>query len=399
MSWANHKLGDFIKIKHGFAFKGEYFADEGECVLLTPGNFFEEGGFRRRTEKDRYYIGDFPNCFILKPGDLILAMTEQGAGLLGSSAWIPDGEPYLHNQRLGLVNEIDIKHLNKRYLYYLFNTRNVRHQIYASATGTKVKHTAPERIYRVNVKLPDVVTQEKIADIITAYDDLIVNNRRRIVLLEVAARQLYKEWFVRLRFPGHEHIKITDGVPEGWEKKPFSTLAEFINGFAFKPSHLSEKGLPVVKIPELKNGVTNKTPRNSGEDVPERLHLVDGDLLFSWSGTLAVNLWASGPALLNQHLFKVVSFGEVSHSFLMIALREAILEFMNESTGATMKHIRRSALDKVCILIPTKAILEEFEEVASNSYEQTLRLRKQNHLLSKARDILLPRLMNGEVAV
>jgi type I restriction enzyme S subunit len=88
-------------------------------------------------------------------------------------------------------------------------------------------------------------------------------------------------------------------VKEGWERFALSDLADFVNGFAFKPTHLGDTGLPIVKIPELKQGVTEKTPRNDGEMVPEKYHLMDGDLLFSWSGTLAVNVWASGPALLN----------------------------------------------------------------------------------------------------
>ena len=157
---------------------------------------------------------------MLNEGDLIIAMTEQGPGLLGSSALIPDGGKYLHNQRLGLIQVIDNKALDKYFLYYRFNTRSVRGQISGSATGTKVRHTAPERIYRVKIAVPkNVKQQRRIASILSAYDDLIENNRRRIQLLEQAARLLYKEWFVHLRFPDHEHIKIKDGVPEGWERK------------------------------------------------------------------------------------------------------------------------------------------------------------------------------------
>jgi type I restriction enzyme S subunit len=399
MSLPESSLGDYFRIKHGFAFKGEHFSDSGEFVLLTPGNFNEEGGFRRRPEKDRHYLGDFPESYILDPGDVIIAMTEQGAGLLGSSAWVPDGEQYLHNQRIGLITDLDETELSRRFLYYLFNTREVRGQIYASATGTKVRHTAPERIYRVKVHIPKLKEQTKIAEILTAYDNLVENNKRRISLLEDSTSQLYKEWFVRLRFPDHEHFKIVDGVPSGWAKMPFSELAEFLNGFAFKPAHLGEKGLPVVKIPELKSGVTKKTPRNTGEAVPSKYHLTDGDLLFSWSGTLAVNVWSDGSALLNQHLFKVTPKQMVSKAFLMFALREAMPSFMNETTGATMKHIRRSALEKVCAIFPTGRLLEEFEDIATSNYDQILCLRKQLSVLAYARDLLLPRLMSGEIAV
>ena len=113
----NIKLGDAIHVRHGFAFKGQYFSDDGEFVVLTPGNFHEEGGFRLRPNKDRYYSATIPQDYVLENDDLIIAMTEQGPGLLGSSALVPQGGKYLHNQRLGLVDEIDTDTLDKRYLY------------------------------------------------------------------------------------------------------------------------------------------------------------------------------------------------------------------------------------------------------------------------------------------
>ena len=161
MSWREIILGDAIHVKHGFAFKGQHFSDNGEYIVLTPGNFNEEGGFRLRPGKDRFYTGDIPEEYILSKDDLIIAMTKQGSGLLGSSALIPDGDKFLHNQRLGLIQDLDETVLDKKFLYYLFNTRSVRGQISGSATGTKVKHTAPERIYRVNATVPSKVPEQK----------------------------------------------------------------------------------------------------------------------------------------------------------------------------------------------------------------------------------------------
>ena len=400
MSWHEIIFGDAIHVKHGFAFKGQHFSDNGEYIVLTPGNFNEEGGFRLRPGKNRFYTGDIPEEYILSKDDLIIAMTEQGSGLLGSSALIPDGDKFLHNQRLGLIQDLDETVLDKKFLYYLFNTRSVRGQISGSATGTKVKHTAPERIYRVNATVPSKVhEQKKIASILSAYDDLIENNRRRIRLLEQAARLLYREWFVHLRFPGHEHVIITDGVPEGWEKKPFSELATFLNGFAFKPAHLGDVGLPIVKIPELRDGPTVKTQRNAGEHIPEKYLLDNGDILFSWSGTLLVNIWNHGKGLLNQHLFKVTPVSANLRGLVYFALKHALIEFQNQTTGATMKHIRKGALEKVALLIPNAVLLDEFEATVTPMLEQISVLQRQTTEVVKARDLLLPRLMNGEVAV
>ena len=399
MSWQEIALGEYLTIKHGFAFKSQYFGDSGEHIVLTPGNFHEPGGFRSRPGKDRFYTIEPPDDFVLRPGDLVIAMTEQGEGLLGSSALIPEDGSYLHNQRIGLIENLDEHKLIRGFLYRLFNTPQVRGQIRATASGTKVRHTAPKRIYTIKVKIPPVAIQRKISEILSAYDDLIENNRRRIALLEEAARLIYREWFVHFRFPGHEHVKIIDGIPLGWKRLALSDLADFVNGYPFKPAHLGDAGLPIVKIPELKHGVTDKTPRNPGDLIPEKYHLKDGDLIFSWSGTLATNVWASGPALLNQHLFHVIPRNRVGRGFLICALHEALTDFSNQTVGATMKHIRRSALDRVFVALPDRTKTSMVEETLQDIYAQLVVLHQQSRKLAQARDLLLPRLMNGEIAV
>src|SRR5579884_4439521 len=120
------RFAELFRVKHGYAFKSRFFDSSGPYALLTPGNFHEEGGFRDQGEKQKYYTGDVPEGFILSEGDLLIAMTEQAVGLLGSSAWIPESNRYLHNQRLGLIVDLDESRLDKRYLYYLFNTAEVR---------------------------------------------------------------------------------------------------------------------------------------------------------------------------------------------------------------------------------------------------------------------------------
>ena len=222
MTWQEISLGECFTIKHGFAFKSQYFGNNGEHIVLTPGNFHEQGGFRSRPGKDRFYAIDPSDDFVLRPGDLVIAMTEQGEGLLGSSALIPNEGSYLHNQRIGLVENLDERRMNKEFLYRLFNTHIVRGQIRATASGTKVRHTSPKRIYKIYVSIPSVPVQKRISDVLSAYDDLIENNHRRIALLEKAARLLYREWFVHFRFPGHEHVKVTDGLPDGWKTLPAS---------------------------------------------------------------------------------------------------------------------------------------------------------------------------------
>jgi hypothetical protein len=181
-TWRDCKLGDLLQIKHGFAFLGEHFGSTGTHVVLTPGNFLEEGGFKERSDKAKWYSGPIPDDYVLNEGDLIVAMTEQAEGLLGSSALIPRSGVYLHNQRLGLVQIRDRKQADQHFIYYLFNSKPVRQQIRGSASGTKIRHTAPSRIADVKVSVPPLPVQRRIAGILSAYDELMENSQRRIRL-------------------------------------------------------------------------------------------------------------------------------------------------------------------------------------------------------------------------
>ncbi|WP_049810306.1 restriction endonuclease subunit S [Bradyrhizobium japonicum] len=320
---------------------------------------------------------------------ITIAANIADTAILGIDACFPDSV-------IGFT--ADAEKADTRFVKYLFD--GVLKFKYRSFTqGAAQDNLSQEKLLSIKFPVPEHKIQRRIADILSAYDDLIENNRRRIALLEEAARMLYREWFVHFRFPGHEHVKIIDGLPEGWELFALSDLADFVNGYPFKPSELGEDGLPIVKIPELKSGVTDKTPRNSGEMIPERYHLNDGDLIFSWSGTLAVNIWASGPALLNQHLFLVLPTGRVSSAFMLFALREALTAFDNHTVGATMKHIRRSALDRVLVALPDRTKMSIVEDSLQLMYRQLIVLNQQSQKLAQARDLLLPRLMTGEIAV
>jgi type I restriction enzyme S subunit len=170
-SWEIVKFADVFQIKHGYAFDGTYFQDTGRYILLTPGHFFETGGFREQGEKTKYYVGDFPEGYLLKKRDLLVAMTEQKEGLLGSSALIPESDRYLHNQRLGLVQELDEMRLRKEFLYHLFNSPAIRKRIFMTASGSKVRHTSPNKIREIHVALPSLEEQRHSAEILEAVDN------------------------------------------------------------------------------------------------------------------------------------------------------------------------------------------------------------------------------------
>lgn len=162
--WRLAPLSELCTIKHGFAFQGAFFRPEGRYVLLTPGNFYEAGGYRDRDEKQKYYIGEVPDAYILSKGDLLIAMTEQAAGLLGSPILVPASDKFLHNQRLGLVSGNPGVPWRNEFFFHVFNTRGLRTAVHASGSGVKVRHTSPSKIGDVIVSYPtDVGTQSEIA--------------------------------------------------------------------------------------------------------------------------------------------------------------------------------------------------------------------------------------------
>lgn len=170
--WVEKPLSELCDIKHGYAFEGEFFSGEGDFVLLTPGNFYEKGGYRDRGEKQKYYIGEIPRDYVLNEGDLLVTMTEQAAGLLGSPILVPESDRFLHNQRLGLVTKKSGATWANEFFFHVFNTQTVRKKIHGSASGVKVRHTSPTKIGQVVVAFPtSTIEQQRIVATLASLAD------------------------------------------------------------------------------------------------------------------------------------------------------------------------------------------------------------------------------------
>ncbi|NMW21395.1 MAG: hypothetical protein HKK67_07140 [Chlorobiaceae bacterium] len=174
--WVEKRLDEVCDIKHGFPFKSEFFVTEGKYVVLTPGNFYESGGYRDRFEKQKFYSGAIPSGYILDKGELLVVMTEQAAGLLGSSISVPESDKFLHNQRLGLITKKPEIPWCNDFFYHVFNTKYVRKEIHASASGVKVRHTSPTKIGYVVVSFPSSVAEQQ--RIVTTLDALRKETQR-----------------------------------------------------------------------------------------------------------------------------------------------------------------------------------------------------------------------------
>lgn len=385
--WRPVTLGELIRVKHGFAFKGEYFSDSGSYVVLTPGNFFERGGFRFRPSKERYYTENPPNDYVLDKDDLVVAMTEQGAGLLGSSALIPETGVFLHNQRLGRIFVNDELELDKHYQYHLFNSPTVRGQISGSATGTKVRHTAPERIYRVKVYLPGISTQKAIAEILDSYERLILLAGQQVELLEKAARLIYREWFVRFRFPGYEHVELEAGIPKGWRKAPLGTLVAIRKGKNITKETAVEGEVPVV-AGGLQPAYFHNTANVPGPAVTVSASGANAGFVNLYH----TDIWASDCSYISSDATPYVHF-----FFLLLRDRHSEIHAMQK--GAAQPHVYPKDLERLVVLYPSDALLQEFADLVAPVFRQIRVLQDQSRRLGEAGNLLLPRLMSGEIEV
>jgi type I restriction enzyme, S subunit len=404
-------LGDLLRIKHGFAFKGEHFSDKGDYVLLTPGNFEPAGGLKLKGEKEKYYTSDFPPEYLLRRGDMLLAMTDltQSARILGSPGIVPESGRFLHNQRLGKIVKHNDSLVDRQFLYHLFNDRSVREQIKASATGATVRHTAPERIYAVKVSLPNLHAQRRIASILSAYDDLIENNTRRIAILEEMARRTYEEWFVRFRFPGHKNVRMVESelglVPEGWPVLAASAAIHInpqtkVAKDGLKPfvaMNCLADGSMLVGAPEQRSGNSGSKFRN-------------GDTLFARITPCLENGKTGFVQFLPDD--ESVAFG--STEFIVLRSRNVTPEFVyllarstpfrdnaiKSMSGASgRQRVRDACFDTFLLPQPDPATLRSFTEKVRPMFKLIHALTMKNRNLGTTRDLLLPKLISGEMDV
>lgn len=422
--WVETSLAAVMDVKHGFAFPGENIHDEppGE-ILLTPGNFAIGGGFK--GDKYKYFDGVVPADYVLSEGDLIITMTDlsKQADTLGYPALVPKASRlrFLHNQRLGKVLIKNRDDLDKVFLYYLLRTADYRHEVLASATGTTVKHTSPGRILAHKASIPPLAEQKAIAAVLGALDDKIELNRRMNATLEAMARALFKSWFVdfdpvRAKLDGRQTFGLdpvtadlfpdsfqdseVGHIPTGWEVRSLDKVANYLNGLALQKYPPGDgPTLPVIKIAQLRKGDSVSADR-CNTHVPQSYIIQDGDVLFSWSGSLEVELWCGGLGALNQHLFKVTSdvFPQwFYYLWTLYHLDEFRLIAADKAT--TMGHIQRSHLSAAKVLIPPPALLDAMTSTMAPLINGLVANRIESRSLARLRDELLPKLLSGELRV
>ena len=409
MSLVEYKVGELCSIKHGWAFAGEFFSDEGDHLLLTPGNAYMSGGIKIRPGKEKFYIGEFPKDYLLKKGDILLILTDlvQEAPLLGGSITIPEDNYFLHNQRLGLVENVNTDLVDRRFLYHLFNSPLYRGQVRASASGATVRHTAPGRIYDCSVTIPkDLATQKNISYLLDSIDELVENNNVIAEKLDEILSSTYQEWFINFKFPNHEQVKFVDGIPEGWELKSVSELTQLISR-GITPKYNDESGKSVVINQKCirDNKLNLELARRQDKEIPDLKLVQKGDVLINstGAGTLGrvTQVHEDLPdTTVDTHVTIARPLQEISSAWFGAAIShiESYIETLGE--GATNQlELKREVIGRIDLVCPAIDIQNQFQTIVEPMQQQILNLMKQNTHLLKLKETLLPRLMSGELDV
>lgn len=284
--------------------------------------------------------------------------------------------------------------LDYRYLFYWFLLAGKTGELDQYFTGATIKHMPGQKLKEVVIDKPPLEIQHRIADILSAYDDLIENNQKQIKLLEEAAQRLYKEWFVDLRFPGHENTKIVDGVPEGWKKERLVDIAEIQYGYAFDGTlfNADKNGTPIIRIRNIPQAETMDC---TTEHVSENYLVQNGEIIVGMDGEFHINAWAGNTAYLVQRVCCIRPKNTEIKGWLLQAIYEPIKFFEHTVVGATVSHLGKKHLDSIYLLTSP----EEFYEPFKTFFDKRLLLMNQNRKLREARDRLLPKLMSGKVKV
>jgi type I restriction enzyme S subunit len=316
------------------------------------------------------------NRFSLQPDDIVVART---GATVGYAKLIRDEVDAVFASYL-VRFRVDPKLADPGFVGRLVESLVYKDFVKSRVGGAAQPNANAQVLGSFTFRLPTRREQERISSILSAYDDLIENNRRRMALLEEAARQLYREWFVRLRFPGHEHTHITHGVPEGWEFKPIGEVATLNYGKALKEDNRLEGTTPVYG--------------SSGVVGSHSTALVSGPgIVVGRKGNVGSVFWSDTPFWPIDTVYFVSP--EESSLFLYHCLRQVPFQ----SSDVAVPGLNRTYAHSLKILMPSRRLQAEFEEAITPMFEQLTRLRTMNQKLRVARDLLLPRLMSGEIAV
>ena len=401
MEWKEVRLGDVCEIITGFPFPGKKYSKEG--IRVVRGDNVTIGNLRWDAEKDKRWNEPFDKTeyYSLQANDIVIGM--DGSRVGKNKARIKKEDlPLLLAQRVACVRHNELA--EQDYLYYNIFSKKFIDYVNSIHTGSAIPHISQKQIEDYKILLPDLETQRRIASILSSLDRKIELNNKINADLEEMAQAIFKNWFVD--FEPFKDGKFVDSelgmIPEGWKVGRLTEIASYMNGLAMQkfPPENNEDSLPVLKIKELGQGFCGTDSDRCSCNIKDECKIHNGDVIFSWSGTLLVDVWCGGDCGLNQHLFKVTS-NDYPKWFYYYWTKHHLQEFIHiaKDKAVTMGHIKRGHLEEAMVAIPDNDSMEKAHELFEPILSKMISLRLESSRLSLLRDTLLPRLMSGELEV
>lgn len=393
--WTSRKLDELGFVGRG---KSRHRPRNAAFLYGGPYPFFQTGDIKAAdlylTQYTQTYSKEgLAQSKLWKPGTLCITIAANIAetAILGIEGCFPDSV-------VGFV--ADPEQSDALFIKYYIDT--IKLQMQSVSRGTTQDNLSLDKLLAFDFRVPSVPLQKRIAGILAAYDDLIENSQRRIKILEAMARALYREWFVHFRFPGHEgHPRVASPlgeIPRGWEIRPLKEVATVIYGFPFKSDRFntSGQGTPVIRIRDILNGTTATF---TDEEAEAKYHVTDGHILVGMDGDFHMCIWSNGHAYQNQRVARFESNGEIGNLHLFLALEAPIRQFNSAIVGTTVAHLGDMHIKTIQILWPPKQAREKAREVLEPMSKRIISLRHQVQNLRRTRDLLLPRLLSGQINV
>jgi type I restriction enzyme, S subunit len=376
-SWNEYFLGDLLQLQRGFDITKKE-QQEGKVPIVSSSG-----------------ITSFHNEAKAKAPGVITGRK----GSLGKVHYLSE-DYWPHDTTLWIK---DFKGNNPRFLYYLLQLIHLENYDVGASNPTLNRN----HVHKIKLKAPAPEIQEKIAAILSAYDDLIENNTKRIALLEKAAEEIYREWFVRMRFPGWEKTKFEKGIPVGWSLVPINKLTKFLGGFSFKSKDYVDFGTyGIVTIKNVHDGKFITKCSGHINEIPPSMkkhcHLKTGDILMSLTGNVGrVCIVYGQNLLLNQRVAKISPVSSNLTYYLYLTFRQKSFQQLTENvaTGVAQQNLSPIKLGYQKILRPSDNLLQKFNDIYSPQQKLINSLYVANEKLQKSRDLLLSRLISGKLSV
>lgn len=405
--WKEIEFGTIASFRNGLNFNKDSHG-KGVLIIGVP-NFQDYFKPRYETLGEVLPDGILKKEDFLEVGDILFVRSNGNKLLVGRSLFIDKAIKAVFS---GFCIRARIDNKNALPIFYAYITRTKRFRALLSAAsgGTNIQNLNQGILNKVKVPSPPIKTQRKIASILSGYDDLIENNLKRIKLLEEQAQQTYEEWFVRMKFPGHETAEFVadSGLPVGFNIEKFEDYFTINNGYAFKSGDYKKEGVKILRTRDYSqtkwvNMDQSIYISNKKSEEYQKYYVKAYDLMLIMVGASIGNYGIVLPkdlgVLQNQNQWAIRA-KNLDYDFYKILMMEDLIKtLINKKTGAARDFFRASFLKEMSVVIPNEKIIRRFNEIINPIYSNINNLFSQSQLLKEARDILLPRLMNGMIGV